>query len=50
MKVLLCLRQSIQSAQEIHVRCVEIERQKLSRTNVGGNPVKLYFRCNVGVS
>jgi len=49
MKVLLCLRRSIQSPQEIHVRCVEIERQKLSRTNVGSNPVKLYFRSNVGV-
>jgi len=49
MKVLLCLRRSIQSPQEIHVRCLEIERQKLSRTNVGSNPVKLFFGSNVGV-
>ena len=27
MKVLLCLRRSVQSPQEIHVRCVEIKRQ-----------------------
>ena len=45
----LCLRRSIQSPQEIYVRCVEIERQKLSRTDVGSNLVKLYFRSNVGV-
>ena len=48
-RVLLCLRRSMHSPQEIHVRCVEIDCQKLSRTDVGSNPVKLYFRSNVGV-
>ena len=48
-RVLLCLPRSIQSPQESHVRCVEIKCQRLSRTEVRSNPVKLYFRSNVGV-
>ena len=49
MKVSPHLRRSVQSPQGIHVRCVEIKLQRLSRTDVGSNPVKLYFRSNVGV-